>query len=258
MTLPRANYLLLLLFFGTAVPVLSACGALPNLGIQPTSAPAVAPTVPLSTVPPASPVSGGPLGTAPATSTATDTPTSTPLPTSTATTTPTEPATEPATSTVPPTVVIQVVPTKLPTFTPVPPSANTTQVKIFLIAIGDNGVSGPMIGCGDSAIAVTRVVPETRAPLTAALNQLLSLHDKFLGQSGLYNALYQSNLQLQSVTLVSGVATINLTGSLSLGGECDNPRVEAQLADTALQFSTVRTANIFLNGKPLKEVLSLK
>jgi hypothetical protein len=162
------------------------------------------------------------------------------------------------TPTVPPaTIIVQAVPTLLPTFTPVP-AAGSMQVKIFLIAIGDNGVSGPKIGCGDSAVGVVRVIPATRAPLTAALNELLSIHDKDYGQSGLYNSLYQSNLQIQSVTLINGVATIRLTGTLTLGGECDDPRVDAQITNTALQFPTVHSVVAFLNGKPLKDVLSGK
>lgn len=158
----------------------------------------------------------------------------------------------------PPTVVVQVGPTKAPIKTPVPAGTGNAQLKIFLIAVGDNGVSGPKIGCGDSAVGVVRMVPSTKAPLTAALNELLALHDKDYGQSGLYNSLYQSHLQLQSVAVVNGVATIKLTGTLTLGGVCDDPRVDAQLTNTALQFSTVHSVDISLNGKPLKEVLSEK
>jgi Sporulation and spore germination len=159
-----------------------------------------------------------------------------------------------------PTVAVQVAPTQAPTkvSTPVPAGGGTTQVKIFLIAIGDNGVSGPKIGCGDSAVGAVRVIPPTQAPLTAALNELLSLHDRNYGQSGLYNSLYQSHLQLQSVAIVDGVANIKLTGTLTLGGVCDDPRVDAQITNTALQFSTVHSVNTTLNGKPLKDILSEK
>jgi hypothetical protein len=43
-----------------------------------------------------------------------------------------------------------------------------------------------------------------------------------------------------------------------MGGECDTPRVQAQLEQTILQFPTVTEAAIFINGKPLQDVLSLK
>jgi hypothetical protein len=43
-----------------------------------------------------------------------------------------------------------------------------------------------------------------------------------------------------------------------LGGVCDNPRVEAQLVETAMQFPGVMEAAITINGTPLEEALSLK
>jgi hypothetical protein len=95
--------------------------------------------------------------------------------------------------------------------------------------------------------------------LKAALEALLSVKDQYYGQSGLYNALYQSDLQVESINLDnSGKAVVYLTGSLKMGGECDTPRVQAQLEQTVLQFPTVTEVAIFINGKPLSDVLSLK
>jgi hypothetical protein len=137
------------------------------------------------------------------------------------------------------------------------PSTKPQLVKIFLIAIEDNGISGEKVGCGDSAVPVQVQIPHTLGVLKAALESLLSIKDQFYGQSGLYNALYQSDLRIKSVSIKEGKATIQLTGSIKLGGECDNPRLLAQLKSTALQFSTVSDAAIFINGKPIEEVLSL-
>jgi hypothetical protein len=131
-------------------------------------------------------------------------------------------------------------------------------VKMFMIAIGDNGVSGSKIGCGDSAVGVVITVPDAQAPLRGALEKLLANHTKDYGQSGLYNALFRSDLQLKSVSITNAVADIRLTGALTLGGECDSPRVQAQLEQVALQFSTVKSVNIFINDKNLKDILSLK
>jgi len=183
--------------------------------------------------------------------------------------------TPPATNTVEPSVVPSNTPVVLPTFTPTAqprasntrPSATTapvttggniTRVKIFLIAVNDNGKTGTAVGCGDSVVGVEREIAPTNAPLTAALNQLFSLHDQFYGQSGLYNALYRAHLQLSSAAIVAGRATIKLTGQLTLGGECDDPRAQAQLTQTALQFPTVQAVDIFVNGVPLKTLLSGK
>ena len=132
------------------------------------------------------------------------------------------------------------------------------RVKLFFVAVNDNGVAGKKIGCNDSLVAVDRAIPTTNAPLTASLKELFSLTDQNYGQSGLYNALYQSKLKIESISIVSGKATINLTGSLVLGGECDNPRIQAQIEQVALQFSTVKTVAVFLNSKTLQQALSEK
>lgn len=138
------------------------------------------------------------------------------------------------------------------------PTAANQLVQVFLIAIDDNGKSGDLVGCGDSAVPVQVEVPATQGVLKAAMQALLDIKDRMYGKSGLYNALYQSNLQVDRVVIEGGKASVELSGTMMLGGECDNPRVEAQLTKTALQFSTVSEVAITINGKPLKDVLSLK
>jgi hypothetical protein len=140
--------------------------------------------------------------------------------------------------------------------TPTPPGRNLlARTNIYLIAEGDEGRSGKEIGCGDSVIPVEVEIEPTIAPLTAALEELLAIDTRLYGRSGLYNALYQSDLTLESVSIVSGEAVIRLSGTLTLGGVCDEPRVEAQLEETALQYSTVDQVSIFIDGSPLDEVL---
>lgn len=136
--------------------------------------------------------------------------------------------------------------------------AGITKVKIFLIAIGDNGKSGKKVGGEDSAVSVEVTIEPTNAPLGAALNKLFSIKDRNYGQSGLYNVLYQSNLKLEKVTVDKSEAVIRLSGNLKLGGVMDNPRVKAQIEETALQFSTVKKVSVYLNDKTLDGALSLK
>jgi hypothetical protein len=151
----------------------------------------------------------------------------------------------------------------LPAATQVPPVVPTSTpgeqlIKIFLIALEDNGQSGTLVGCGDSAIPVTVTIPPTQGILRAALEKLFSAKQQFYGESGYYNALYQSDLQVAGVTIEQGKAVIHLTGNVMLGGVCDSPRVEAQIEQTALQFSTVNEVSVFINDVPLEDVLSLK
>jgi hypothetical protein len=224
--------------FACLIVSLGACGAIPfNLPSQATATQAARPTI------------GNPAPLV-VTATAPASPSTLPGPEPTAASS--------LTPTPPPTLAPQAAPTLAPSSSPVPTGGGITRVKIFLIAVDDNGKLGEKIGCGDSVVGVERVIAPTRAPLTAALNDLFSQHDQYYGQSGLYNALYRSNLHILGVSIIGGVATIKLTGTLSLGGVCDDPRVEAQITNTARQFSSVRTVEVFLNGVALKNVLSEK
>ena len=128
--------------------------------------------------------------------------------------------------------------------------------QIYLIAVGDEGQSGKEIGCGDSAVPVTINIEPTIAPLTAALENMFAINEQNYGQSGLYNALYQSNLSVQGIDIDNGHATIALNGDLLVGGVCDTPRVEAQLRQTALQYSTIDSVSVTINGQPLDDLLS--
>ena len=146
---------------------------------------------------------------------------------------------------------------------PVPPtytaaSVGEQTVKIVLIALEDNGGSGTPVGCGDSAIPVTVSIPPTQGILRAALEKLLSAKQQYYGESGLYNALYQSDLQVSAVSIQQGKAIIHLMGRLMLGGACDAPRAQAQIEQTALQFSTVNDVDVFVNDTPLEDALSTK
>ena len=137
-------------------------------------------------------------------------------------------------------------------------TAKEVHVKIYLIALNDNGKSGKDIGTGDSLVPVERVISTPNIPLKSAFNELLALKEPYYGQSGLYNALYRSNLKLEKATITNGKAEIYFSGTLSLGGIMDNPRVEQQLNETALQFATVQEVQIYLNNQTIKDALSLK
>lgn len=135
--------------------------------------------------------------------------------------------------------------------TTTPPDATFERTNIYLIALEDAGESGEQIGCNDSVIPVEIAIEPTVAPLTAAIEQLLAINQEFYGQSGLYNALYQSDLTLQGIDIDDGEAIINLSGSLVSGGTCDDPRIRAQLEQTALQYTTIDNVTINVNGQPL-------
>jgi hypothetical protein len=134
------------------------------------------------------------------------------------------------------------------------------QMVVYLAAPeGGPGPIGP-IGCGNYLVPVVRgdIPPtETQRQIAYALTDLFSIKDQFYGQSGLYDALYQSNLAVQSVEIDgTGHATVNLTGSYLLGGECDDPLFRAQIEYTAQQFPGVSSVSVFINGAPIENILS--
>jgi hypothetical protein len=130
------------------------------------------------------------------------------------------------------------------------------QVQLYYIALGDQGQSGREIGCGDSVVPVTINIEPTVAPLTTAFEQLLSVDTQYYGQSGLYNALDDSNLSLDDAVVQNGQATIYLSGEVRIPGTCEAPRFEAQLRQTADQFATVDESIIYINGQRLETIVS--
>lgn len=140
-----------------------------------------------------------------------------------------------------------------------------TIVKVSYIALDDNGTNGPLVGCGDSALlkeeSVTEVLLTEKSRITTALHILFANKNQFLGESGLYNALYQSTLTLKSVTIKEGRVTVELSGEPLSGGECDDPRIVEQIRETVRsnldEEEKEFTLLINLNGKPLEKIQDL-
>ena len=133
-----------------------------------------------------------------------------------------------------------------------PEPGGFTMTRIHLISLNDGGP----LGCGDTLVPVTMEIPSTRGVLRATLEKLLAVKSQTYGESGLYNALYQSQLTIDDVRIDNRVATIWLSGQVVLGGVCDSPRVQAQLEQAARQFSTVDSVQVYVNGIRLQDVLN--
>ncbi len=131
-----------------------------------------------------------------------------------------------------------------------------TTTNIYLIALEDDGRNGQETGCDDSVLPVEVEIEPTVSPLTTALETLFNIDERFYDESGLYNALYRTDLAVERIDIVDDVATIYLTGDFAIGGVCDSPRVRAQLEETALQYATVDEVQIFVNGESLDSLLS--
>jgi LysM repeat protein len=136
---------------------------------------------------------------------------------------------------------------------PAPVDEPTTQtVGIPLIRLGTGD-----LGCDDELVWVQRQVVVNGAPLEAALREALTLDPDVLDEE-LYNALLGTELEIEQVSVVDGTAEMRLRGSIGVGGVCELPRLEAQLTEVALQFDTVTEVNVWIDGRPLSEVLDLR
>lgn len=136
-------------------------------------------------------------------------------------------------------------------------TATTRKARIFLISLEDKGAAGPEAGCGDSAVPVEADLAAPMPALWGSLESLLAAGKRYESQ-GLYNALANSPLRVEKIERSGATARIYLNGYLEIGGACDSPRVLSQLTETAIQFKDVDKAEVFLDGKPLAELLSGK
>lgn len=130
----------------------------------------------------------------------------------------------------------------------------TMNVKVYLVATGDNGKTGKKIGCEDSLVPVTRKVAKTGGTLNAAISELLKTTKEY--DDKLSNYWGGNDLKIKSISIKKGTATINLTGDgPAVAGICDIPRITTQIEATAKQFSTVKRVKVFVNGKTLASVI---
>ena len=238
MTRPRLSALSVLGLSG--LMVLTACFGPPAPGPT-TSSAAPSPTA----------SSAGPSTTATPTMTTAPTMTATPTTPGSTSAAPTTPGAAPPSS-----APASPPPTQEPTPTGLP--EQTGPLTIYYVAVGDNGVSGPRIGCGDSLVATTTAPVRFTDQVGPSVGTLLANKSRDVGLSGLVNVLYQSTLTYLGGELNGSTITIWLSGQFMLAGVCDIPRAKAQLEYTAMAASGATSAQVFVNGRPIDEVLSLK
>jgi spore germination protein GerM len=135
------------------------------------------------------------------------------------------------------------------------PAQHNREVKIYLVALGDNGKTGKKIGCEDSLVAVTRTIEATAAPLKAAIQELLSTPPETGDNPRLENFWKGRNLSVRSVSIRKSTATIYLSGELFVAGICDEPRIKSQIEETAKQFPNVKKVKVFIGKSRLEDAI---
>lgn len=134
----------------------------------------------------------------------------------------------------------------------------TAALTLFYVAVGDEGKSGQKIGCGDSMVSTETGPEEFTNQVEAAITVLLADDKEELGGSGLRNALAGSDLSYASSVVDGDVVTVELNGTVSSGGTCDDPRIIGQLKYTAMTAAGTGEAEILLEGEKIEKVLSAK
>jgi hypothetical protein len=132
--------------------------------------------------------------------------------------------------------------------------------NLYFVRLEDNGKTGRKIGCNDSLVPVA-LRSKSALPLTTQekLTQLLSNKNSSLDSGALYNALHQSSLTIDRVeTDSNGTLKVYIVGSVILGGTCDTPRIIEQITQVAKDDAKNNKADIYLNDRPIQDVLSQK
>jgi hypothetical protein len=128
-------------------------------------------------------------------------------------------------------------------------------IKIYLVAVGDDGKTGKKIGCGDSLVPVTVITKKTATPLTAAVRELLVAPEHSVGNPKVENFWKGRNLKVSSVSIRNHTATIRISGEVFVAGVCDEPRITSQIEATARQFPTVKRVRVFIGNQTLADAI---
>ena len=170
--------------------------------------------------------------------------------------------TQTVTATLTPSATSTTPPTKTPT-----PSSTATETLIPPTPSGEDAVyvyyiqldTGGPVSCGDTLIRANTGAWRTgdvEADVTTALKRLFYKRE-FIGS--LYNPIFRSNFQVQSVEYkdFSGYVEVNLVGTYVRSGDrCDDSRVRAQVWTTIRQFPRVKNVKVLLNGNLLGDILA--
>ncbi len=119
----------------------------------------------------------------------------------------------------------------------------TLAIKIYLY----NSKIKPVNLCNE-VVAVTRVIPKTVRVATAAINELLKGPTSEERISGYTNEIPVGS-KLNSLSIVNGEARADFSETTeSGGGSCSMSMRTAQIRETLLQFSTIKTVKLSING----------
>lgn len=97
------------------------------------------------------------------------------------------------------------------------------------------------------------LVPRTKSVLKSSLQALLDMGvESGCDGSGTCSDLYLSDLRVTYATIVDGVAHVRIEGNVALAGDMSGTRAVEEIRRTVMQFPSVKSADITVNGRSLK------
>ena len=121
----------------------------------------------------------------------------------------------------------------------------TQTIKVYF----SNSVLNPkMLDCG-LVYPIEREVVKTPAPARAALNELLYGLSWDEANAGYFNSINQG-VKINSLNIVDGVARADFDKRMdeAMGGSCRVAAIRAQITQTLMQFPTVKSVVISVDG----------
>ncbi len=132
-----------------------------------------------------------------------------------------------------------------------PAQFSTVKLPMLVGPFYDIELEGKQRGC-DTIYIITRQVAPTTMPLNAAYRALFDFKMDLDFYYGNY-VMYHPQLAFDRATIDRGVASVYLTGKVEKAkNNCDRDRLRIQIEETAFQFNTVKSVQIYLNGKLYK------
>ena len=142
----------------------------------------------------------------------------------------------------------------------------TTTLKIALVKLEDAGKSGEKIGCDDSIVYIEKTADGTKLEdnrkVQLALKELFA-YGATDTSAEYYNGLGQAtNVKVEQVNVSNNGKneniTVNLSGELTSGGTCDDPRIQNQIISTIKANSNATEIIVMINDKNLDEYFNMK
>ena len=124
------------------------------------------------------------------------------------------------------------------------PKVETMMVKAYF----NNNVMDPEVSC-TKVFAVDRQVPKTTATANAAISELLKGPTDAEKSQG-YTTTIPVGSKLNSISIINGEAKVDFDATTeSGGGSCSMASRVAQITQTLLQFPTITSVKLSINGR---------